>query len=166
MGLTNDEAPTLAGVPSGSSRHSDTSTLRNWEYICPPAAETVFPRSACAAGEDPAAITVPAPSFPTAIDSPSLPESERRKLGSIGALATGKPSRSVTCVLETSAPARSSPRSEGLTGAASTRMTTSFSFGTGIGISTNVSSSVPLSETVDRSCNPEVGVDDMIPPVI
>ena len=45
-------------------------------------------------------------------------------------------------------------------------MTTSFSFGTGIGISTNVSSSVALSETVERSCNPEFGVDDMISPVI
>src|SRR5664279_6376627 len=36
-GLTNDDAPTLAGVPSASTRHRAASTQRNWEYIAPPA---------------------------------------------------------------------------------------------------------------------------------
>src|ERR1700753_1094886 len=64
-GLTKDDAPSLAVPPSGRARQAETSTARYWEYIAPPAIPTVFPRRAWAAGDAPAATTVPAPSLPT-----------------------------------------------------------------------------------------------------
>ena len=39
--------------------------------IAPPIAATFLPISACAAGDEPAAITVPAPSLPTGIEASS-----------------------------------------------------------------------------------------------
>jgi len=47
------------------------STLRYSAYIPPPAAATVLPSRALAAGDEPAATTVPAPSFPTGIAWPT-----------------------------------------------------------------------------------------------
>ena len=56
-------------------------------------------------------------------------------------------------VLMSAAPS-SRPRSDGLIGDASTRTTTSSGFGSGVGVFTSVSSSVPSFFTVERSCSP------------
>src|SRR5246500_5809103 len=64
-GLTKDDAPSLAVVPSGKTRHAEASTARYCVYIAPPAIPTVFPTRAWAAEDEPAATTVPAPSLPT-----------------------------------------------------------------------------------------------------
>jgi len=58
-GLTNAEAPSAARVPSGNSRHPIASARRYCAYMPPPATATILPSSACAAGEEPAATTVP-----------------------------------------------------------------------------------------------------------
>src|ERR1700761_3003990 len=67
-GLTNDDAASFAVVPSGNTRHAPASMARYCVYIPPPAIPTSFPTRACAAEEDPAATTVPAPSLPTGSD--------------------------------------------------------------------------------------------------
>src|ERR1700735_912173 len=89
-GLTNDDAPSIADASAGKRRHRDECTARYCEYIEPPATATVRPRSACASGEDPAATTVPAPSFPTARDFPTRPARTRRVPWASGAVTTGR----------------------------------------------------------------------------
>src|SRR5580693_10631305 len=89
-GLTNDDAPSMADAPSGSARQSDGFTARYCEYIEPPATATVRPRSACVSGEDPAATTVPAPSFPTVRDLPTRPAKTRSAPSARGAVTTGR----------------------------------------------------------------------------
>src|SRR6201997_2693451 len=63
IGLTKDDAPSLAVAPLGRTRHAAASTVRYWVYIAPPAIATVFPTRAWAAEDDPARTTVPAPSL-------------------------------------------------------------------------------------------------------
>src|SRR5580704_3442521 len=89
-GLTNDDAPSLADVPGGRTRHDEPLTARYCEYIEPPATATVRPRSACVSGEDPAATTVPAPSFPTVRDLPTRPPRTRSAPSARGAVTTGR----------------------------------------------------------------------------
>ena len=67
-GLTTQEAPSAAVVPSSSSRHMKAGTRRYWPNISPPKMPTVLPIRAWAASDEPAATTVPAPSFPTGRD--------------------------------------------------------------------------------------------------
>src|SRR5246127_5461120 len=78
IGLTNEDAPSLAVAPSGRTRHAEASTARYCEYIAPPAIATVFPTRAWAAEDDPAATTVPAPSLPTGSDLSSRADSAPR----------------------------------------------------------------------------------------
>src|SRR5258708_32690998 len=66
-GLTNHEAPSAALVPAGSGWQSVAFSRRYCAYIAPPTIDTVLPLGAWAASEEPALITVPAPSLPTGI---------------------------------------------------------------------------------------------------
>src|SRR5260370_33047521 len=66
-GLTNHEAPSAAVVPAGSGWQSVAFSRRYCAYIAPPTIDTVLPLSAWAASDEPALITVPAPSLPTGI---------------------------------------------------------------------------------------------------
>ena len=123
-GLTNEDAPALAGVPSGSARHTDASTQRYCEYIDPPASETVLPMSAWASSDGPASTTVPAPSLPTGSDAPMRPATALNAAGGMVAVTTGLSGGPETVAVDRSAPARRRPRSDGLIGAASTLMST------------------------------------------
>src|SRR5271165_4428627 len=104
-GLTNEEAPSLAGVPSGKTRHTDASTHRYCAYIAPPARETVLPRSAWAFGDVPASTTVPAPSFPTGNDSPTRPPRALIVVAGTEAVTTGLSAGPETVAVDMSAPA-------------------------------------------------------------
>src|SRR6476620_1956246 len=150
-GLTKDDAPSLAVAPSGRTRHADASTNRYWEYIPPPAMPTAFPSKACAAGDEPAATTVPAPSLPTGSALSTRAESPASAPGPIGAVTVGRSGVPATVAADMSAPAISTPRSDGLIGDASTRTSTSLAAGTGTGASRSESSSVPSDVTNDRS---------------
>src|SRR5215468_6841119 len=66
-GLTNHEAPSAAVVPAGRGWQSVAFRSRYCAYIAPPIIDTVLPSSACAASDELALITVPAPSLPTGI---------------------------------------------------------------------------------------------------
>src|SRR6188472_2125180 len=72
-GLTKQDAPSADVVPSGSGRTSLARMVRYCAYMAPPIIATVLPISALAASDDPVLIATPAPSFPTGIDSSSLP---------------------------------------------------------------------------------------------
>src|SRR3954466_3671023 len=89
-GLTKDDAPSFAVALSGSTRHPDASTARYCAYIAPPATPTVLPRSFWAAGDDPAATTVPAPSLPTGSDLSIRADSSPRAPARNGALTMGR----------------------------------------------------------------------------
>jgi len=106
-----------------------------------------------AAAEEPAATTVPAPSLPTGSDSPTLAAAARIAPGLSGAVTTGRSAVPPAVAWVTSAPAKSSPRSEGLMGAASTRTTTWC--GAGVGTATSSSDNVTVSDAVtsERSCS-------------
>src|SRR3984957_7321460 len=52
-GLTKDDAPSLAVVPSGKTRHAEAFTTLYCVYIGPPAIPSVLPRRDLAAGDDP-----------------------------------------------------------------------------------------------------------------
>src|SRR5271165_4549947 len=112
IGLTNDEAPSEAGVPSGSGRQAAAGTDRYCAYIAPPATATVLPSRACASADDPAATTVPAPSLPTGIGVPTRPARPRIAVSGIGAVSTGRCADPVTAAALKSAPANSRPRSD------------------------------------------------------
>src|SRR5580658_3364122 len=120
-GLTNDDAPSLADVPGGRTRHEDAPTARYCEYMEPPATATVRPSRDCASGEDPAATTVPAPSLPTGSDFPTRAAKERSAPSTSGAVTTGRSDVPSTTAEATLAPASNRPRSDGLIGAASIR---------------------------------------------
>src|ERR1700751_798984 len=96
IGLTNDEAPSTAGVPSGSCRQAAALTRRYCEYMAPPATATVLASRACAAADDPAATTVPAPSLPTGIGVPTRPPRARLAASGMRAGRTGPPGGGVT----------------------------------------------------------------------
>ena len=124
IGLTNEAAPWIAVAPAGSSRHSPTLTDRYCEYIPPPAAATALPTRACAAGDSPAATTVPAPSLPTSMDVPTRAARPRMAASGMGAMTTGRSADPLATAAAMSAPPNSSPLSEGLWGAASPRLCT------------------------------------------
>src|ERR1700761_1683833 len=89
-GLTKDDAPSLAVAPSGKTRHAEASTARYCAYIAPPAIPTTFPRSARAAGDDPAAPTAPAPLLPTGSDWSTRADSASNTFGPSGAVTMGR----------------------------------------------------------------------------
>src|SRR3984957_7517301 len=89
-GLTNDDAPSLADVPGGRTRHDEAPTARYWEYIEPPAIATVRPSSDCESSEAPVATTVPAPSLPTVSDLPTRAARVRSAPPTSGAETTGR----------------------------------------------------------------------------
>ena len=128
-GLTNDDAPSLAVAPSGKTRHADASTARYCVYIAPPAIPTVFPSRACAADDDPAATTVPAPSLPTGSGLSTRAESPARAPAPNDAVTTGRSGVPATVAVVMSAPAMRTPKSDGLIGEASTRTNTSLAAG-------------------------------------
>src|SRR3984957_2630103 len=153
-GLTNDEAPSAAVAPAGSSRHCSSGTQRYCEYIAPPSAATVLPSRACAAGADPASTTTPAPSLPIGMDTSKRAAMLFNAASGTWAATSGSSLVPRWLALVMSAPANRSPRSEGLMGAASIRMSTSLAAGTGMGTWVRDTSRSPLLLTSDRSCKP------------
>src|ERR1700690_2798816 len=153
-GLTNQDAPSAAVVPSGNSRQSDALTVRYWEYIAPPIIETVLPISALAASDDPVLMTTPAPSLPTGMDSSSRPAIARIAASGTRAVMIGASLLPAAFALVMSAAPTKRPRSEGLIGDASTRTTTSSAEGSGVGTSSSDISSSPLFLISERSCRP------------
>ena len=151
IGLTKDDAPSLAAVPSGNTRQADASTARYCEYIAPPTIATVFPTSAWAASDEPAATTVPAPSLPTGSDWSSRAASPFNEDCPMGAVTTGRSGVPATVASDMSAVATRRPRSEGLIGAASTRTNTSLCPGIGTATSCSESSRLPAEVTSERS---------------
>src|SRR6201998_2900172 len=89
FGLTNDDAPSPAVPTPGRTRHAEASTARYCVYIAPPAIATVFPTSAWAAEDSPAATTVPAPSLPTGSDLSSRADSPPRVASATEAMTMG-----------------------------------------------------------------------------
>ena len=138
-GLTKQEAPCSGVVPSRSTRHCSTPTTRNCAYISRASSATVFPSSAWAASFEPASTTTPAPSLPAAIGWSKRSASAGSTCAGIGAVTTGLSGVPDSRAWLMSAGPISSPRSDGLIGAASTRTTTSS--GPGAGVSTSASES-------------------------
>src|SRR5271169_5374861 len=161
-GLTNDDAPSFAVAPSGKTRQVEASTTRYWVYIAPPAIPTLLPKRACAADDDPAATTVPAPSLPTGSDLSTRAESARSVSFVSDAVITGRSGVPATCAVVMSAPARRSPKSDGLMGEASTRTNTWLTEGTGVGTSCSDSSSMPCDVTNERSSSALTGKSAVI----
>ena len=124
-GLTKHDAPSAGVAPSGRIRHCPTLTQRYCEYMAPPKSATVLPSSACAAPDDPAATTTPAPSLPTGIDWSTRPAMLFIRLSGMRAVTIGLAAVPEAVAVLMSAAPNSSPRSEGLIGVASTRTTTS-----------------------------------------
>src|SRR5882757_9324491 len=153
-GLTKQEAPSAAVVPSGSGRHSLTLSVRYCAYIAPPIIATVLPISAFAASDDPVLITTPAPSLPTGIDSSSRAAIAFMAASGTFAVTTGDSFVPEALAVDMSAGPISSPRSDGLIGAPSTRTTTSSGPGSGVGISASDISSSPLFFSSERNCSP------------
>ena len=112
---------------------------------------TVFPSSACAAGDDPAATTVPAPSLPTGSGWSSRAESPLKAPAPNDAVTVGRSGVPATAAVVMSAPAIKTPKSDGLIGEASMRTNTSLAAGVGTGTSCRESSSVPCDVTNERS---------------
>src|SRR3984893_13709424 len=132
-GLTKDDAPSFAVVPSGKTRHAEASTARYCVYIAPPAIPTVLPTSAWAAEDDPAATTVPAPSLPTGSGlSTRIERPSSAPAGNV-AVTIGRCGVPATVAVDMSAPATRTPKSDGLIGEASTRTNTSLAAGDGTG---------------------------------
>ena len=142
-GLTKHDAPSAGAVPSGSARQRLASARRYSAYIEPPRTATVRPIRAWAAADEPAATTTPAPSLPVGIVRSRRPATCRANPLGMSATATGPCSPSAVRTVETSAGPNSTPRSEGLIGDASTRMTTSSGPGWGTGTLSSASSTVP-----------------------
>src|SRR6266404_9322602 len=153
-GLTKQEAPSAAVVPSGSGRHSFTRSVRYCAYIAPPIIATVLPISAFAASDVPVLITTPAPSLPTGIDSSSRAAMAFIAASGTFAVTTGDSLVPEALAVDISAGPISSPRSDGLIGAPSTRTTTSSGPGSGVGMFASDSSSSPLFFSSERNCSP------------
>ena len=153
-GLTNADAPSAASVPSGSSRHCDARTIRYCAYIprrrrrrsgrpgIEPAPRT-RPRSPCRPLHCRPAATGPAGPPPPAGPGPGT-----------SAVMTGCSGVPDALAVLRSAPASSRPRSDGLMGAASTRISTSSGPGSGTSTVASDNSSRPSAVTNDRSCCP------------
>src|SRR5262249_2216305 len=150
-GLTKHDAPSAGVAPGNSTRHWSAFTQRYCEYIAPPIAATVLPTSACACGDDPALTATPAPSLPTGLALSTPPAGPFTRASGMRAVTTGFLVDPDCFRVLVSAAANISPRSDGLIGEASTRMTTSSACGEGVSISTSESSSSPLCFTRERS---------------
>jgi len=112
---------------------------------------TVFPISACAAGEVPAWTTTPAPSLPTGNDCSRRPAIAFITAGEMLAVTTGFSAVPDALAVLMSAPAKRRPWSEGLMGEASMRTITSSGFGSGVVTLASDSSRMPSVLTVERS---------------
>ena len=155
-GLTNHEAPSAAVVPAGRGWQSVAFRSRYCAYIAPPIIDTVLPSSACAASDEPALITVPAPSLPTGIAwSRRAAMKGSACSGTLAVILMAAPLPEALAVLMSAGPS-SRPRSDGLIGVASTLTKTWSGPGSGIGTSASDSSSSPLFLIRERSCNPFV----------
>ena len=130
--------------------------------MAPPAIPTVFPRRACAAGDEPAATTVPAPSLPTGSDASSRADSPRSVPSLTDAVTTGRSDVPATVAVVMSAVATSKPRSDGLIGDASTWTNTWLAAGVGTGTSCSESSSTPCDVTNERSSSARSGKSAVI----
>src|SRR6195256_3587912 len=139
-GLTKQEAPSAGVVPGGNTRHCTALMQRYCEYMAPPRMATVFPISACAAGDAPAWTTTPAPSLPTGSDCSKRPAIAFITAGEMLAVTTGLSAVPEALAVLMSAPPNSRPWSEGLMGEASMRTITSSGFGSGGAVLTSVSS--------------------------
>ena len=155
-GLTNHEAPSAAVVPAGRGWQSVAFRSRYCAYIAPPIIDTVLPSSACAASDELALITVPAPSLPTGIAwSRRAAMKGSACSGTLAVILMAAPLPEALAVLMSAGPS-SRPRSDGLIGVASTLTKTWSGPGSGIGTSASDSSSSPLFLIRERSCNPFV----------
>src|SRR3954447_11163837 len=153
-GLTKHEAPSAGVMPGGSGRTSFARRQRYCAYIAPPIIATVLPSSACAASDDPALMTTPAPSLPTAIDLSSRPAMAFiAPSGTFAVTTAASPVPEALAVDMSAAPTRR-PRSEGLIGEASTRTRISSAEGSGIGTLASDNSSSPLFLISERSSSP------------
>ena len=151
-GLTNIEAPSATLAPSGRMMQSRAFSLRTVVYIAPPSMPTVLPIMSDTS--DPAAITVPAPSLPTAMDSPTRPFTMFMVPLCRSIVSSGRSALPPLFMVERSAGPSSRPRSDGLIGVASTRTTTSSAAGASMVTSSRLSTSVPASVIVDLSSRP------------
>ena len=131
-------------VPSGRTRHWAALMHRYCAYIAPPTMATVLPINACAAADEPAFTTTPAPSLPTGMDSSSRPAMAFMNLSGTGAVTTGRAAVAETLAVLMSAAPNNSPRSEGLMGEARIRTSTSSGAGSGTATLARESSSSPL----------------------
>ena len=133
-------------------------------YVAPPRNPTVRPSSASASADSPAATTTPAPSLPTAIAWPTRAARAGITGSGIGAVTVGSSSEPPATACERSAIASNNARSEDLTGAASTR--TSTSRGPGRGVATVGIDSCRRPSCVTRLCSRRIvpGISDMSVP--
>src|SRR3954471_14206778 len=162
-GLTKHEAPSAGMVPEGSGRTSFALRQRYCAYIAPPIMATVLPSSACAASDDPALMTTPAPSLPTGIDSSSRPAMAFiAPSGTFAVTTAASPLPDALAVDISAAPTRR-PRSDGLIGEASTRTRISSGPGSGIGTLASDNSSSPLFLISERSSSPVLLSEAMVP---
>src|SRR5476649_1394311 len=153
-GLTNHDAPSAAVVPAGSGWQSRALSKRYCVYIAPPTIETVFPLSACAASDDPALTTVPAPSLPTGSDwSSRAVRNGSAVAGTVAVTFTSAPLPLLLAVAGSAGPS-SRPKSDGLIGVASTLTTTWSGPGSGTGTLASDSSSSPVFLIRERSSSP------------
>ena len=116
--------------------------------MAPPMPATILPSKAWAAGSEPAATTVPAPSLPTGSDWSARPAIARISWGGTVALSVGPGS---ALAVDMSAAPSSRPRSDGLIGEASTRTSTSSAASAGISTLTSETSNSPLALISERS---------------
>ena len=155
-GLTNHEAPSAALVPAGRGWQSVAFSRRYCAYIPPPTIDTVLPRSACDASEEPALTTVPAPSLPTGIAWSSRAVRKGRAASATFAVTLMALPLPVDLAVAMSIGPSSRPRSDGFIGVASTLTTTWSGPGSATATSDSDSSSSPALEIRERSCSPVV----------
>ena len=156
-GLTKHDAASAAVVPSFSSSASAAFAVRNCAYIAPPNVATVLPSKACASFDEPAFTTTPAPSLPTGRAWSNRAAIIRIAGAGICAVTLRVSPDPLVVALLMSAGPISSPRSDGLIGVASTRITISSAAGSATGTRASEISSTPSFVKSDRSCRPEAG---------
>src|SRR5262249_57413942 len=125
-GLTKHDAPSAGVGPSGRPSQPAAFITRYCAYIAPRRMATTLPTRACAAGDDPAPTTTPAPSFPTGIGWSTRPATARIISGAIVAVTIGRSALPEALAVVMSAPPNRSPRSDGVVGGAPTRPATPF----------------------------------------
>ena len=150
-GLTNHEAPWAAVVPAGSGWQPIAFRRRYCAYIAPPTIDTVLPSSACAASDEPALITVPAPSLPTGMAWSSRAARMGREASATFAVTLMALPLPVDLAVAMSIGPSSRPRSEGFMGVASTLTTTSSGPGSAMATSASDNSSSPFFLIRERS---------------